>query len=110
MVCFGSPGSPNHVLGVSKSVSTGPAGGTVLLTIHIVLKYLLRNFMAVQIYKKLYHVETGYNINRLLVWAFFGIARVDKICLFDFILAFLGVHGCSSGAWRLYCHRQLLAI
>ena len=28
MVCFGLPRSPNHVLGVSKSVSSGPAGGT----------------------------------------------------------------------------------
>ena len=49
--------------------------------------------MEVRIYKKPCYVETGYYINRLLVWGLFGIARVDKICLFDFILAFLGGHG-----------------
>ena len=49
--------------------------------------------MAVRIYKKLCYVETRYNINRLLAWAVFGAARVDKICLFDFILVFMGDYG-----------------
>ena len=35
--------------------------------------------MAVQIYKKQCYVETGDNINRLLVWALFGITWVVKL-------------------------------
>ena len=50
---------------------------------NIVLKFLLRNFITARIYKKLCYVDTGFNINRLLVCALFGRPYVAKICFCD---------------------------
>ena len=110
MVCFGWPGSPNHVLGVSKSVSSGPCLCIIYFWQYCFQKFLWETLIAVRIYKKLLYVETRYNINSLLAWAVFGAARVDKICLFDFILAFLRVHDGSSASMATTCVVNLVLL
>ena len=81
LLYFGVLMSPNYVLAVLKRFDTRPAWYFSLD--NIVLKFLLRNFITARIYKKLCYVDTGFNINRLLVCALFGRPYVAKICFCD---------------------------
>ena len=79
MVCFRLPRPPNHVLGVIKSVSSGPADGTAAaLTERVAFFSKLSKLVAGRIYKKLCYISRRYNINRMLICGMFWISLAAK--------------------------------